>query len=46
MNKNRRLRGAQRRPGVGGHLSPPPTSVAPGELSLGVNLSMQFELVR
>lgn len=25
---------------------PPPTPVAPGELSLGVNLSMQFELVR
>lgn len=25
---------------------PPPTPVAPGELALGVNLSMQFELVR
>jgi uncharacterized protein len=25
---------------------PPPTPVAPGELTLGVNLSMQFELVR
>jgi uncharacterized protein YggE len=25
---------------------PPPTPVAPGELTLGVNVSMQFELVR
>ncbi len=26
--------------------APPPTPVAPGELTLGVNVSMQFELVR
>jgi len=25
---------------------PPPTPVSPGELALGVNLAMQFELVR
>jgi hypothetical protein len=25
---------------------PPPTPVAPGELALGVSLSMQFELTR
>jgi hypothetical protein len=25
---------------------PPPTPVSPGELTLGVNVSMQFELVR
>lgn len=31
---------------VGAPPPPPPTPVAPGELTLGVNLSMQFELVR